>query len=287
MKSTVFNVTLIQPPGYIHSLALLEAAEYVCGLLCDCGCNARLSTNDFDPSAINVLFCAHLLEPRHVARLPPRVIVFNSEQLSNRDGWFFQNGVYGQLLSRHWVWDYAASHLSRIPHDRTAHIPFLYSTHLRRRDFVRRGEGNLLFYGSITLHRERIFAQLRAAGVVLDVLFGVYGRERDEHLFSARAVLNLHNADTVDVFEPIRCFYPLINNIPVISESVLMDETVTPFREAVFFVPTENSAKAIADLLAYPAEFAVQAAEKTRKFEATSAAENMRHAVTRYLEATT
>jgi hypothetical protein len=284
MRSQNFNVTLVQPPGYIHSLALLEAAEYIHGLLLDCGYSARLSTNDFDPHEVNVLFCAHLLEARHIPLLPARVIIFNSEQLGNRDGWYFQNGVYGQLLTQNWVWDYASSHLACIPHQRTAYVPFVYSARLRRNSYVRSTEGNLLFYGSITPHRQRIFDELGAAGVAVDVMFGVYGRERDERLFSARAVLNLHNAETVDLFEPIRCFYPLINGIPVISEQVSEDETVAPFRSSVFFAPSTHFASAIATLLSQPKEFSDQANAHSIAFEKTSALQHAHRAVDLYLD---
>ena len=283
MNPANFNVTLIRPPGYVHSLALSEAAEYVHSQLLDCGYQSRLSSNDFDPNAINVLFCAHLLEVRHVRLLPARVIIFNSEQLSNRQGWYFQSGVYGQLLTQHWVWDYSLSHLACLPHQRSAHIPFLYSSRLRRPDMARRTDGNLLFYGSITPHRERIFSELRALGIAVDVLFGVYGRERDERMFAARAVLNLHNADSVDVFEPIRCFYPLINGIPVLSEATNNDETVTHFRNAMFFLPKQDFSSSVERLLGNAAEFDQQADAFAHAFTKTASLKHVSDAAQRYL----
>ena len=283
MNPVNFNVTLIRPPGYVHSLALSEAAEYVHGLLLDCGYRSRLSSNDFDPNAINVLFCAHLLEARHARLLPARVIIFNSEQLSNREGWHFHSGVYGQLLTKHWVWDYSVNHLACLPHQRSAHIPFLYSSRLRRADMRRRTDGNLLFYGSITPHRERIFDGLRARGIAVDVLFGAYGRERDERMFAARAVLNLHNAESVGMFEPIRCFYPLINSIPVISEATNNDETVTHFRNAMFFLPKQDFSSSVERLLGNATEFDQQADVFAQAFAKTASIEHVRDAAQRYL----
>ncbi len=52
----------------------------------------------------------------------------------------------------------------------------------------------------------------------------------DAMLLRAWAVLNLHKADDTIAFAPIRCFYPLINGIPVISEDTT-DASATPFRD--------------------------------------------------------
>jgi hypothetical protein len=285
MNAQSFNVTLIQPPGYIHSEALSEAAAYLHAMLLDCGYQSRLSRNDFDPSVINVLFCAHLLESRHLPLLPKRTIIFNSEQLSNRDGWYFQNGVYGQLLATHFVWDYSASHLEKIPHPRKAYIPFGFSSRLRHEGFRRQPGNSLLFYGSITPYREQVFDALRSKNVVVDVLFGVYGQERDEKMRCAAAVLNLHNSNAASAFEPIRCFYPLINGVPVISESVDDEATVAHFKEAIFFGPSAQFADFVADLLAKPVEFERKSRDQVKRFEEALMQDHIHKAAQMYIAA--
>lgn len=283
-ESPKFNVTLLQPSGYIHSLALSEAAEYVHGLLLDCGYASRLSTNDLRDDEHNVLFCAHLLQEDQLPKLPKSTIIFNSEQIENASGWYFQGGVYGQLLDSHHVWDYSQNNLHRIGHDRKSYVPFLYSPRLIRTGYERRTDGRLLFYGSITRHRQKLLGELAASGVSVEVLFGQYGEARDQKMFHAWAILNLHNSEDVTTFEPIRCFYPLINGIPVISESSPADSTAEEFRDAVFFYPPDRLARYVSYLASHQQAFHAEAMIKQARFRGGSAVEHMRVAVGRYLQ---
>jgi hypothetical protein len=45
--------------------------------------------------------------------------------------------------------------------------------------------------------------------------------------------LNLHKSDALSVFEPVRCFYPLINRVPVISEPFSHEPLTEPFERSV------------------------------------------------------
>ena len=124
--SKPFNVTLIQPQGYIFSAALKEAAEYLCAMLQQCGFDAQLSTNELRPGAYNVILCAHLLGASDLPRIPRDSIVFNSEPLGKGDHWHFASDTYSRILARFHVWDYAERNLARIDHARKDTIPFWY-----------------------------------------------------------------------------------------------------------------------------------------------------------------
>jgi hypothetical protein len=261
-----FNVVRIQPPGYVHALAVEEAAEYLHHNLLAQGQRSQLTVNHLVQDARNVILCAHLLGHDHAAQLPTDSIIFNSEQLGDRDGWHFASGVYQQLLARFHVWDYTHANLARIPHHRKAVIPFASCDALARTAVTRGGGDAVVFYGVLTDRRRRILDELRDHGIAVVAAFGRYGAARDREMLAARAVLNLHKSDDASVFEPIRCFYPLINQVPVISEAST-DPTADAFRDAMWFLPREGLAAGIARVLADPGE--LQA--RTRRFAGTTA----------------
>jgi hypothetical protein len=68
----------------------------------------------------------------------------------------------------------------------------------------------------------------------VEAIYGQYAFQRDTKMLSSWAVLNLHKEDVAVAFEPIRCFYSLINEVPVISEDV-HDPSTEAFRESIFF----------------------------------------------------
>ena len=279
-----FNVTLIQPSGYVHSLALKEAAEYVHYMLRICGHQSQLSTNYFSRDACNVIFCAHLLGESYLAKIPRDSIIFNSEQLEDATGWHFSSGVYAEILKRFHVWDYSWANLDKIAHPRKSFIPFLYCRDLLREDLPRWPGRSLLFYGAITERRKRILKALGNAGIPVKVLFDQYGDRRDAEMFASLAVVNLHKTDDTTLFEPIRCFYPLINRIPVISEAVGADQTAEPYRDSVCFLDGGNFVESVVDLHRRANESARELRERALRFETTSAVAAISAAVEGFLE---
>jgi len=229
-----FNVTLLQPPGFIHSLALKEAADYIHATISACGYRSARTVNFIASDAFNIIFCAHLLKEEHIRKIPPDSIIFNSEALEDPHERQFYSTAYPRILEQFFVWDYSTRNLSHIPHDHKAVIPFLHCAALKRPDIPRQAGTELLFYGRINARRRAILDELQQRGVPLRVLSGEYDRARDVKIMSAWAVLNLHKTDDTRAFEPIRCFYPLINDVPVISEEV-MDASADAFRSSVFF----------------------------------------------------
>lgn len=249
-----FNVTLIQPPGYVHARALAEAATYLHWALSACGRPAALTTNQFGPNAVNVLLCAHLLPDATLAKIPPDSIVFNSEQLDDPASRCPNHEGYRQVLDRCFVWDYSQANLFEVPHERKAVVPFGYCDALRRRDLRREAGDTLLFYGSASPRRREIVRALEAAGIPVTWLFGEYGGERDAKMLRCWAVLNLHKCDDTSTFEPIRCFYPLINDVPVISEEV-DDATANGFRSSMYFFDAHSLVEGVTRLYADGYEF--------------------------------
>lgn len=112
-----FNVTLIQPEGYSHSLALLEAAQYITACPDDCGYSTSYTINVVSPHTRNIVFCAHLMAAADIGALPADTIIFNSEQLPNRGSWQLIEH-YAAALQRFYIWDYSVANLSHIEHAR-------------------------------------------------------------------------------------------------------------------------------------------------------------------------
>jgi hypothetical protein len=278
-----FNVTLIQPPGYIHSLALKEAAEYLHFMLTACGFPSRLSRNHLSLDAHNIIFCGHLLRERDLPRIPADSIVFNSEQLDDAGGWHLASGVYARMLDSFHIWDYSLRNLAGIRHERKSFIPFLYCRELVRSGMRRTPGRTLLFYGALTERRKRILERLESAGVPVEAVFGEYDRARDERLSRAWAVLNLHKTDDLAVFEPIRCFYPLINGVPVISEAVENDATAAPFRDAMLFFERAALGEQIKRLYDRPEAFEAESARRIARFTETSGKTEIAAAAEKFL----
>lgn len=277
-----FNVTLIQPPGYVHSAALSEVWIYLADVLQRCGHDARRTQNQITSGEHNVVLCAHLLGSERLSELPPTTIIFNSEKLEQSDGWYLASGAYGELLQRFPVWDYSARNLARIPHPRKAQIPLYNSLALQRR-YLRNPDGPLLFYGSMTERRARILQGIQNAGVQVGVLkFGCYGDARDQVMFQCAAVLNLHTDDERRVFEPVRCFHPLINGIPVITEQFHDEPMFDVFRTSSFVIANDPVSD-IAALFADRARFKIEAARRSAIFAASDPVPLVREAVSRYL----
>lgn len=277
-----FNVTIIQPPGYAHAQALGEVWLYLADVLQRCGYAAQATINTLLPNAHNVVLCGHLLPASAIARLPTNTIVFNSEKLEQTDGWYLTNGAYAKLIETFTVWDYSARNLTHVPHGRKAQIPLYFSQALQK-PFPRNPDGPLLFYGCVTDRRREVLSGLQKAGVPVGMApFGCYGDDRDRLMYQARAVLNLHTDDERKVFEPVRCFHPLINGIPVISEDYHDEPMFEVFGKSMFVVGSDPVAQ-IADLMADQATFRAIGALHCQTFAASDPLPGVRRAVGAYL----
>ncbi|MGH6934141.1 MAG: hypothetical protein ACREEE_17125 [Dongiaceae bacterium] len=219
---------------------MAEVATYLCVCIRRCGYQAERTINQVTSQHHNIIVCGHLLKEGHLAHLPRNTVLFNSEQLEDKLGWHLSSGTYRRIIDSHFVWDYSAHNLATISHEWKVAIPFHYCAALRRTNLKRTCGETLLFYGALSKRRRSIVAELRDAGVKVRVLFDVYGNARDAEMFNSWAVLNLHKSDSTNVFEPVRCFYPLINRIPVISESFRREPLTAVFEQSLFVAGTET-----------------------------------------------
>jgi hypothetical protein len=227
-----FAVSVITPPGYVHSQAFSELAESLHHALLALGHDSVLSTRTDNRRRRHIVFGANLLVKRPQP-LHEDSILYNLEQLGPDSPW--DTPAYRELLSRYRVWDYAQSNIRRLAENGIAaeHLPVGWMPQLKR--IPERGRDlDVLFYGVVNQRRADVLDALVARGLRLHVLTDVYGRERDAWIARSRVVLNLHHYPA-NLFEVVRVSYLLGNGVCVLSERGDDAELEQPYQGAVAF----------------------------------------------------
>lgn len=263
-QSKSFNVCLVQPSGYIHSLALLEASEYVYFKMKELGYQATFQKNRLSRSATNIVFGAHLC-PEAFINLDEQMVIFNTEQLPEATSpWSSEN--YKALLKNKIIWDYSPTNINALSHPNISLVNFSYCASLERIPSPEHKTIDILFYGSVNERRQKILLALKSKGFHVETLFGVYGEERDKAIASATAVLNLNFYDSA-IFPQIRTFYPLINRTPVISEDWAIGSAPAFHEAAVFSERGSDFVGYVEELLSSRTTFQEKTEEKILTFK--------------------
>lgn len=249
-----FAVSVITPPGYVHSQAFSELAESLHHALLALGHDSVLSTRTDNRRRRHIVFGANLLVKRPQP-LPEDSILYNLEQLGPDSPW--DTPAYRELLSRYRVWDYAQSNIRRLAEHGIAaeHLPVGWMPQLKR--IAERGRDvDVLFYGVVNQRRADVLDALVARGLRLHVLTDVYGRERDAWIARSRVVLNLHHYPA-NLFEVVRVSYLLGNGVCVLSERGDDAELEQPYQGAVAFADYADLPDACLALVGDPARQAL------------------------------
>lgn len=212
-----FHLTLIRPPGFVHSSCFHEVIQALYAGLSGLGYWVTGSENSVEPGATNIVLGAHLLEEEVAMGLPASTVIYNLEQL----GAAWLPPWYLALAARFAVWDYAAANLAvwrAVPCVRPPQlVEVAYMPVLSRIAPAPVQDIDILFYGSMTERRREVLMQIEAAGLGLQYGFGLYGAERDAVIARSKLVLNLH-AHAMELFEIVRVSYLLANSKAVVSE---------------------------------------------------------------------
>lgn len=239
-----FVVTIVAPPGYPHSAALLEVAETVTWGLRELGHDAVLRSfpaDPPDPSRRLIVFGAHLLPPG--TALPPGSIIYNLEQVESSP---LVTPDYLRLLGSNEAWDYAPANVTALAAKgiQAKLVPIGYAPGLTRIPPSPVQDIDVLFYGSVNDRRLGVLQDLANRGV-MTIGAAAYGARRDSLIARSRIVLNVHFYPA-QVFEIVRVSYLLANRVCVVSE----DPVVDGFREGMAFVPYTRLADRCRELLA-------------------------------------
>lgn len=213
-----FNICIVQPTGYLHSLAFLELAELILYSLIDLGHKSVLNFNRVDSNATNIIIGCHLLDPSRATTLPPDTIILNTEQLEgNPSPWRTNILEWGRRFQ---IWDYSTKNIQWFSQNgiiQAKQLRIGYQRQLERLKQNSNKDIDVLFYGCINERRLKILNELTANGLRVKSLFGVYGADRDRWVERSHLVINIHYYES-QIFEIVRVFYLLINSIPVVSE---------------------------------------------------------------------
>lgn len=243
------SLVSLRLPHFPHSAAFQDLAFSVRFALFRAGHDVRLG---FSPAAIaphSILFGAHLLRhfPDGAAALRDDTIIYNTEHTTSD----YIDEAYLAVLRGRQVWDYSADNAAALAertgapvrHVALGHVPEMSRIAAVAEDI------DVLFYGSINPRRQSVLDGMRAAGLRVEAVFGVYGAARDALIARARLVLNVHFYQPGH-FEVLRVGYPMANRKAVLNE-VNPGETVDADLEpGLACAPFEELAATAAALIA-------------------------------------
>lgn len=240
-----FHVVVIRPPGHLHASAFTEMAELITAGLSALGHSVTVGENSWESAAVNILFGAHhVLNPQGGWRevLPARSILYNLEPLVPNAPWATK--AFADGFARYPVWDYAQANAAyRRQHQWPGTwytLPIGYVPQWTRIVPSAMPDVDVLFYGSLSPRRQQVLQALRENGLRVQVLFGVYGPERDAWMARSRVILNWHQAPGYP-FESVRVGYLLANRSVVVSESTMdADDNVRRWHAGIAWTVTDQ-----------------------------------------------
>ncbi len=217
MSGLAFALYTVRPQGFVFANAFNELEQSLCHGLRDLGVPADIVETPPDDGRVCLLLGPNLL-PDWPVPLPERTILYNLEQLWLDSPWLSERLF--SLYRRFPLWDYSAQNLrtlQRMGIAGTTYVPIGFHERWVR---ITPGREDLevVLIGMPSGRRAAIVDGLRARGVDVHYVTGVYGAERDRLLARAKIVLNVHVFDH-HVFEQVRVMDLLSNERFVVSEA--------------------------------------------------------------------
>lgn len=248
-----YAVTVVSPPGYIHSAAFSEVAESIHYALRSLGHDSVITTDGDLAERQHIVLGPNLL-PDYPLPLARNAIVYNLEQVSATSSWMRPQLI--DIFQRYVVWDYSQSnaeafkvlgvHVERV-------VPIGYVPELTRLQRVADPDIDVLFVGSMNERRKAVLDGMQAAGLRTHAAFGVYGAARDALISRAKLVLNVHYYDA-KVLEIVRLSYLLANRCAVLSEHSANRQEDEQLAGGVAFAPYDDLVRRARALIDAPAE---------------------------------
>jgi hypothetical protein len=281
---TSAHVCLMQQPGNVFSLGLLDPAQYLAAQLERLEVPTTLARNRLRHDALNVIVGGHLgFDPAWAREF--HCVFCNLEQLGQ--GGYPVSRQYLELLRDNPVIDYSPANVLSYrdrPEDGIligfGNAPYLHPgpelIPLRDRPI------DLLFLGSLNPRRRQLIAQIEEAGVQValpDTL--LYGPERDGIIRQAKFVLNIAFYETAR-FEQVRAFLVLSQGTGLISDKRALDgEHENAYQDFVHWFDPRRIREFINDQVTAP-DFPERTEEKLRAFADYDPLEPIRQAWERF-----
>jgi len=249
----IFNVTLIQPAGYAHAMALYEIGLLLQHSLQSLGFACSYQLNRVEALATNIILGYQMLDSP--ASIPDcDFIIYQLEQLSAREGWF-QPRLTEFFRAANEVWDYSLENIDFLRQhgvENVKHLPLGF--HEKLQVITSNScDIDVLFYGSMNERRANVLQAL-SQDFRVEHLFGVYGVERDRYIARSKVVLNVHFYDA-QIMEQPRVAYLMNNRRFVLSEA----SPINPYATGMCVAAYEQLVSATRYWLEHPAEREVAA----------------------------
>ncbi|MFQ5708113.1 MAG: hypothetical protein ACE5HO_11720 [bacterium] len=212
-----FNIVLVQPgdnTGYPHAQCFTEIAHVLRYGLEDLGHQVILGGRLYK-DCVNIVLGYQFFWGK---RLPEgyRYVVYQLEELSENEGWSLT--MLETLRSPCVVWDFNEQNVQFLADRGIKAIckPIGYHPKMEWIGKDKLEDVDILFYGSLNDRRKRILSRLQNKFDVR-VLFGVYGRERDQWISRSKMVLSIYYYET-KLFDDVRMSYLMNNKVFTIVE---------------------------------------------------------------------
>jgi SAM-dependent methyltransferase len=250
------HIAIMQPAGYVHSLAFVDTARYVRWQFRRMGAEVTLGKNRLREDAVNIVFGAHLGFPA-AWRRRHACLFFNLEQLGA--GGANVSADYLQLLRSSAVIDYDAANIGTYCSDPAdvPVVPFLHAPYLDDglASALEDRPIDLLFFGSMNPRRRAFIDRVESHGLQVSMFdHAIYDAERDHFIRQAKAVINCHFYES-SRFEQVRAFHCLSLGTPVISERSAATLPPPAFDDAVFWLTDSGVEAFCRDMFKTPAYY--------------------------------
>ena len=261
------HLCIQQPPGYVHSLGLLDQARYFRYQFRRLGARVSLAKNRLRHDAVNFVFGAHL--GFDAAQRARHACVFvNLEQLGA--GGASVSAEYLRLLANSATVDYDAENRAAYAPcaDDVPVVPLLHAPYLKPEHAIALEERpiDLLFIGSMNERRRAWLDRIEACGLAVTMFDGpLYGEERDQFIAQAKAVVNAHFYES-SRFEQARVAHCLSLGTPVIAERTPQTHPHAAFEDCVLWLEGEQLEQFFAEDFGTPAYYSL-AREALLRFE--------------------
>ncbi len=235
------HLTIVQPPGYLHWMALLDQARYYRFQFRRLGARVSMAKNRLRHDAINFVFGAHMgFDP--ALRNTHTCIFVNLEQTG--PGAAPLSDAYLRLLQGSAVIDYDPGNVEHYARDVSdvPVAPFLHAPYLTPAEPVPLEDRpiDLLFIGALNERRANWLKQVEAAGWNIAAFNSpLYGEDRDDVIRNAKAVINVHYYEACRL-EQSRVAHCLSLGTPVISERHPRLRPHEAFEDSVLWLPDDE-----------------------------------------------
>lgn len=276
-----YNICIVQPSGFTHSLGWMELAELICNGLKGTGIQAEITVNTSDPLAINVIIGAQLIQGDGISAFPIDSIILNVEQLGNQSNDWTEKIIHSARESDFAIWDYSErnlDYLRRMGIEKIMKLELGFDIGLIKISPQDSKSNDFIFYGSINHRRLEVLNKFKTDGLEVRTLYNIFGAQRDLEIARSKIALNIHYFES-EIFEVVRANYLIHNKVPILAEINPTTFIEDDYRKSVFGAPRSDLTEMGRHLIGRPEMLAEKADQAFELLYAKPQSEIMKHLV--------